>query len=326
MASYYSSQLMTRGNWCIDEYIEVLEQPASLAAMAQAAKAGLHQAQFEILIHGNVTSDEARATANDLVESFKELGVTELLPEVKRMEVTKLPLKAVTVFEYDLAAKNPAQENSCTMNIYEVGPYGEDEKRDACLAMVSHISATSAFSRLRTDEQLGYVVQATPWGEHHVVGLAVIVQGTVLPPKGVDQRIEAWLSAFGEELRVMSEEEFANNIQGVVNASTARASRMLQEASQHWNEIVSQRYKFDRVKCSVETIQALSKEDIVMFFNNHFAADAPLRRKASVQILGTSARGLQEAGPLSSVEAVRKFQESVEFYLAPPPAAVPVRT
>ena len=34
-------------------------------------------------------------------------------------EITQLPLKSTTVFEYDLAAENPAQENCSTQVVYQ---------------------------------------------------------------------------------------------------------------------------------------------------------------------------------------------------------------
>ena len=43
--------------------------------------------------------------------------------QMPRREVTMLPQGATTVFEYDLAADNPAQENCCTQNVYQVCEY-----------------------------------------------------------------------------------------------------------------------------------------------------------------------------------------------------------
>ena len=37
-------------------------------------------------------------------------------------EITQLPLKSTTVFEYDLAAENPAQENCSTQVVYQALP------------------------------------------------------------------------------------------------------------------------------------------------------------------------------------------------------------
>ena len=75
-------------------------------------------------------------------------------------EVTRLPEKSTTIFEYNLCAENKQQENSCTQNVYQVGKIGEDPNRDACVSMVCHVASTSCYQRLRTEEQLGYIVQA----------------------------------------------------------------------------------------------------------------------------------------------------------------------
>jgi len=273
-------------------------------------------------VHGNASLDEAKKLGETLTGAIKDLS-SEVLPEVEKRKVTKLPEGSTTIFEYNLAAENPAQENCCTENIYQVGTVGEDSKRDACLAIICHVAGTSAYQRLRTEEQLGYIVQAFPWAEQHVAGLCVIVQGNRLTPKETDTRIEEWLKAFGSELEEMSAEEFANNVRAVVSERTQRLSRLSQETSRHWVEIQSRRYRFDKVARSVEALEALELPDVVALFRESLAAGAPARRKLSIRVLGTSAgeggRSEAEEGGrlLTSLPEIREFVKTTEAW---PPA------
>lgn len=121
------------------------------------------------------------------------------------------------------------------------------------------------------------------------------------------------------------------NVRAVINAQTQRYARMAQETAHHWGEIASRRYCFDRLAKGVESLEALSKADVVAFFHEYLAAGADQRRKLSVRILGTSANGDQsepdrpDGKVLRSLEDIRDFKADGEreFFPVPEPAEVP---
>lgn len=330
MAGYYSSQLMLRGTWHLSDYIAALSAgPIPLETLTMTVRRAFAAVRVEALVHGNVSKAEAEQRANLLEGAFRSLGAAPAQAgAVNAREVTKLPAGSAVTFELDLTTKNPAQENSCTQNIYQVGPLHEDWRSDACTLLLGHMAGTSAYQQLRTDEQLGYIVQAGVWIEHHVCGLAVLVQGNRLPPKEVDGRIESWLSGFVNEIEVMSEDEFSNNVRAVVSELSQRHARMAQETLQHWAEIQPRRYRFDRLPMTVEALKALQKEELLHFFREHLIAEAPQRRKLSMQVMGASATrdGSTIEGPhpsaetlvqLSSLEELRHFRATCSAFPAP---------
>jgi insulysin len=284
----------------------------------------LKQVQLDVFVHGNASLQEAKDAAEMIQSAFHEMG-SEALPEVTRKKVTKLPTGKTTIFEYDLAAENPAQENCCTQNVYQVGSSGtepEDFKRDACLIVVCQVAGTSAYQQLRTEEQLGYIVQAGFWSEAHVVGMSVLVQGTRMTPTEADARIEDWLAKFGKQLEDMADEEFDQIVEGIVKNRTQRYARLAQETSLHWGEIAPRRYQFDCLKLGVEALEVISKADVLDFFAAYFPASAPTRRKLSMRVLGTSA-GDARSEPvdggevLRGLEDLRTFRSASEYFLSP---------
>lgn len=327
VSNYYVGQIMIRNSWHLDEYVDVLKSPASLVSLAAAVRPAFKQLQAECFVHGNASAEEARGVADILENAFTQLGA-EPLPETPRREVTKLPL-GTTIFQYNLAAQNPAQENCCTQNIYQVGVAEEDVHRAVCLVVVGHIAGTSAYEKLRTKEQLGYIVQAWCWTEQYICGLGVLVQGPRLPPKEVDKRIEAWLDSFGTQIEEMTAEDFATYVQAVKSERTQRYARMAQETTRHWAEIQSRRYRFDRLSKSVAVLEALKKDDIVSFFKEYLAKGAPQRRKLSMQILGTSAGSAEveqddrQVKVLGSLQEIRDFKAACEIFPMPAAAEAP---
>ncbi|CAE7775584.1 IDE [Symbiodinium microadriaticum] len=313
VGNYYLSQLMLRKSWHLSEYIEVLERGPDLAATAAAVRTAFSHVQVDMLVHGNATAEEAKSVADTVCASLKRLGA-EPLKELRKKEITQLPLNSTTVFEYDLAALNPAQENCSTQVVYQVGPTNEDLSRDACVSLVCRIAHVSAFQRLRTELQLGYIVQAFPWVNEHICGFSVLVQGPHEHPQKVDELIETWLEDFGQELEAMTEEDFQKNVEALVNERTQRYSRLLQEATRHWAEILPRRYQFERILESTEALKSVKKEDVAAFFEEYLAKGAPSRRKLSVRVLGTTADGKKSDDLGESDEMLTNVHELRDFH------------
>lgn len=322
ISRYYVSQILQPGSWNISEYIAVLEQPTSLVHMASAVRDAFHNIQVEALVHGNASKDEACAVAQCLEHAFfTELGAKHL-ETLRQPQATKLPASTTTVFEYNVGAENPAQENSCTQNVYQIGPVGIDLERDACLNIICRIASASAFEKLRTQEQLGYIVFAGGSVHRNVSSFHVIVQGDKLSPSDVDCRIEAWLADFARELEDMSKDVFRNYVEAVVSDRSRRYGRLSQETSQFWAEIQPRQYQFERTARVVKITAGVTQEAVLKFFHEYLAEVAPSRRKLSMRILGASAKPSCEA-TLRTLDDIRTLHKEESTFPAQPFADMP---
>lgn len=315
VSSYYLSQLTLRGTWHISEYVATLGDAVCPAHMARAVKHGLSRAQLEVLVHGNTTEREARAAGEMLRSVVKRLGSFGVPMDLASREVTRLLPQSTVIFDYDLGAENPAQENSCTHNVYQVGLLG-DPSRDACLHFLCHVASVSCFQALRTEQQLGYIVQAGPWVASNVAGLQVLIQGNRAPPCTVDDRVEAWLAEFRDELAQMSPQKFTRNVAAVTAQLTERWRQVMQEMLHHWSEIDSRRYVFNRAQLLVQALSTLQQREVLETFDRYVAAGASERRKLSVQIRGTGDKEPVSSAAasivLSSLSDIRQLHASLE--------------
>merc|ERR1712194_431036 len=141
--------------------------------------------------------------------------------------------------------------------------------------------------------------------------------------------IESWMSDFRRELVEMSDEEFSQMVQGMISERTQRCARLSQETSVHWGEIQPRRYRFDNLQRSVQALESMTRVAVLEFFDKYLAADSSQRRKLSMRVRGTSA-GASKSEPdadggkvLSSLEDLRSFRESSEYFLAPVPQEMP---
>ena len=140
----------------------------------------------------------------------------------------------------------------------------------------------------RTEEQLGYVVltQLKTSGAN-VKQMMILVQGDAYDPIYVTDRIEVFVQNFRKSLVAMPAEEFATNIEAVVQILTEKKKNLPEESYNHWLYISNDTFEFDRTKKIAEIAKTVTKEDVLRLFDRFMLAGSPDRRKLSVQTFGS---------------------------------------
>jgi len=157
----------------------------------------------------------------------------------------------------------------------------------ACrLEVFAHLVSEAAFNQLRTNEQLGYLVWSGAQNVKGVLGFRVIVQSGDKPADFLEQRIEAFLNQYKDELASLSEATYRENLAAVIAQKLEKDKTLNEESTRHWNEISKHHYVFNRVDLEVNVLKTLKLEDIVQFFQSHILVNSPTRRKMSVQVFG----------------------------------------
>eukprot|EP00812_Abedinium_dasypus_P009664 NODE_3338_length_799_cov_330.752688.p1 GENE.NODE_3338_length_799_cov_330.752688~~NODE_3338_length_799_cov_330.752688.p1 ORF type:complete len:218 (+),score=61.34 NODE_3338_length_799_cov_330.752688:74-727(+) len=164
-----------------------------------------------------------------------------------------------------------------------------DARLAACLLVICHLAAHSAYQRLRTEEQLGYATSACAWELHGIGGLRVSVQGPRLAPDEVDRRIEAWLMSMHERLETMPDDVFKRHAAEAACQRARRGRHLHQETARLWSEICARTHCFDRPAREAEALRSLQRADAAHVFSERLAAGAPKRRKLSVRVLSGAA-------------------------------------
>jgi insulysin len=139
---------------------------------------------------------------------------------------------------YQLHGPNPSEDNSALEVHLQVGHTDPSHEEDVLLDLTNHLAYTSAYQRLRTEEQLGYIVFTSLRRLNGAQGLSIVVQSSMEGPARLDKRIEEWMASFRGELEKMSEEEFGNHVQAVVALKLEKDKRLSEESFRHWGEIV----------------------------------------------------------------------------------------
>eukprot|EP00962_Isochrysis_galbana_P012263 scaffold3460_cov115-Isochrysis_galbana.AAC.17 len=165
--------------------------------------------------------------------------------------------------------------------------------------------------QLRTVEQLGYIVWCTVRFTYNTVGLRFIIQSSVASPATLDERIEAFLDTVPTILRDLTEDEFRDYRQSLVERKLEVDKKLRQETGRYWHEITPLgQYDFDRHVKDAEVVGQITQEQLRTFWDENCARQSPRRRKASFQVFSSQ----HELPPApEGVVALDTLEQLVEY-------------
>ncbi len=209
-------------------------------------------------VHGSISSTTA-LELSELVSKYYPATA----PLLELTKVVKAPLGK---HQKNLASSHQDK----AFLLYVQGLENSDYNR-ARFALLGQIIGTPYYQRLRTEEQLGYVVFATQMPLQTVPALAFIVQAPTATPADIMASSQAFFKGFGQQLNAMSQEEFLSFKQGLVTLLQEKPKNMGEKFAKLWSDIEIQRNNFDTnqaiahevLKLTLNDIQALYKDSIL---------------------------------------------------------------
>lgn len=211
--AFYGADLcLLNEKWTVEERMAVIEK-LTRDDLIQFAKRLLNCFHLEVLIHGNVSPDEAKDMTKELLDGLNPARpFPSTLPQLRVVQ-----LNPGTDYVYRFKEFNDTNTNSSVKVLYQIGPM--DLRTNATLAFIAHLVKEPAFNELRTAEQLGYIVhsQIDTCGDD-IKGLVFLIQSDAFDPVHLDSRIEAFVDRFRSKIMNMSAEEFQTNVEAVVKS------------------------------------------------------------------------------------------------------------
>lgn len=236
---------------------------------------------LEMLVHGNVSAGQAKSLATAVLDGWKPQAPLSL-PTVR---VVQLPLAEPI---YRFRGWNEQDNNSCCLAIFQVGP-DTDIVANATLSLFHHLMREPAFNRLRTEEQLGYIVHTgAKTNGDGIKSLLCLIQSDAYDPLHIDERIEAFLLGFRSFLVHQNAEDFAINVTSVCQNLLEKNKNLGEESSKHWTAINNRSYRFHRLVEVADKVATVTQADVLRFYDRYILATSPYRRKLSVQVFGSN--------------------------------------
>ncbi|ALC44693.1 CG10588 [Drosophila busckii] len=252
------------------------------------------------LVQGNFKEQHAR----DLMQMVRNAYPSEQIDlSTLQNRYVQLPLG-----QHFLRVKslNSEDTNTIVSNYYQIGP--SNLRMECLMDLVDLIVEEPFFNQLRTQEQLAYslgLYQRIGYGIQAFV-LNINTQESKHRADFVEGRLEAFRASMPALVRQLSEEEFNQLRDTLVNSKKLGNLSLHDEVMRNWSEITSGEYFFNRTEMQIQTISQISQEEVIDFLINYEEKNL---RKLSVQVVGR-ATGSMHSPTQSIAESVSARQGS----------------
>jgi len=373
VANYNSRLLIEENVWYLDNYISEMEgeeaerDPLTMAECADVARdCFMGRVKCEALCMGNIDELGCRDVSDVIDRHFLEGSRALSEAETPRFRSLKLPTRqeAVVIFGKEVAerpfplvyqdiAYSDSEENNAAEVILQVGcELDLGYEGVAILDLITHMAYNSAYSQLRTKEQLGYIASAfSRKTAGNTWGMSVVIQSSVALPEVLEERCEAWLKTFRSELESMPPESIAKEASAVVAQLLESETKLSQEVGRVFGEILNteglsdklRTPAFDRLEKIAGELRVRSddeepasaegshkirtpselKERILEFFDSYFASESPNRRAMSTRVYCQNSRShfdenVGQPGILSSHSDMRHYKQYLSSWPSVP--------
>ncbi|KAJ2806697.1 metalloprotease, partial [Coemansia guatemalensis] len=231
----------------------------------------------------NATIEEAQALLDSMqVQSFSKLLVVGNFNESEALNISRMtervfrsksmpsylysPPRVVDIepghYIYRNQLQNKNDPNSAVLVTIYCGPASSTKER-IMANMFDHILNQPFYEQLRTNEQLGYIVDSL--NKNHDSGKEMLMfrVQSESNPVYLTQRIDRFIRDFRQYILEYSTEDFDALVDAVVKTKNERLKTITEEAELFWSSIESGDYDFDRIREEITYLQQLNKEDLL---------------------------------------------------------------
>ncbi|MGM8851507.1 insulinase family protein [Salinicola halophyticus] len=179
-----------------------------------------------------------------------------------QLHADDIPLLSVLDVPSNAPALHPATtRNDAAVLRYLQGP-DLSLQSQASLAVIGQLIGPPFFAKLRTDEQLGYIVSAGYAPFMDAPGLMMLVQSPSVASDTIGQRMDAFLKTFDQRIETLSDDDLAPYRQAVRQQLLQRDQSLSARADRLWQTLAYPQVEFDRRQQLAAQVDKLSVEEI----------------------------------------------------------------
>ena len=212
--------------------------------------------EVRVLSHGNLTTEDALNITDSLTKALLPIQTESVAEPVKISRLTPNETLQKTL---------RIEHNDSAVILYLQGQ-DQSLKSRANTALINEILSAPFYTQLRTEQQLGYIVFATPMPLRKMPGIALVVQSPSASPDTIKQSMHGFLNEFNQQLTSLSDtqiSQFKSSLKARINAQ----DRQLQDRSNRlWQEIDQDETDFDTQKKLTQMVDLLTKDDLTEAF------------------------------------------------------------
>lgn len=253
--------LLVNPYWSEQERIAAAQQ-ITLADVKAFVPRMLENLRLEAFYHGNVVQEDALAMLDVVTRYLKPA------PDAEKPSfgtVVKLPENTRIVQELTI----PHDDSAIVIYVQ-----GEDDslKTRATITLLATLLRTPFYDTLRTEQQLGYIVNAGTLPILKTNGLVMYIESPSADPLRLEASIDAFLADYAGELARLDPDMFAATKAGLVTDLRQPPQRLNSLSARYWSDILIEEYERDSTLQMADAIEALTLDDVAAWYNARVAA------------------------------------------------------
>ena len=295
-AFYYRSLMLEAKKHSIWEYAEEISK-IRLRDLKKFAAALYDRHYVEGFIFGNVWKDKAGEAVSTLL---KNLGGKELAREdIYQESVIQIePGKTYSLVE-KMNVKNSAA-------VIEVQLDQHDPQLRVSLMVLDTALQPLFYNDLRTQQQLGYIVNSGMTELEKTLGMIFMVQSGKYDAATLEQRINDFLPGFLNLMAELPEKEMETLKQSVINSKLQKSTSLSGEAGRLYNIAFEHEAHFDYNSEEIKALEKLTVDDLRRLIRNYLIPER--RRVLSLHMVGKEHQSSPVRG--SRIESVAEFKKN----------------
>ena len=220
----------------------------------------------EALIQGNYDKKEALDIVNTLDKtlSFKTI-TSDQYPS--RLKPLPLPVTKPGEQPARLSISEPNPSNNNAASHITLQCLGTSERDHVLIEIISAIIEEPFYDKLRTKQQLGYIVSSGVKAVAQSRTLSVIVQSNVAPAEKITKAMIEFLDGVADRLTPLTSIDIELFVKGLVDRRLEPDKQLAVEVTRNWSEIANGRFQYDRLQAEVAALLSIQKQDIIDFWD-----------------------------------------------------------
>lgn len=244
------AEALMRPQWPTQSLLEA-SRNLTVEDLRDYREAFLGELRLQALAIGNLDADLASREGRLVAEMLQPQLPQDAIPDLTPLRI-----------DDDLPRLHPltSREESLVLRYLQ----GSDRSLDsqARLSVLGQVIDTPFYQRLRTEEQLGYVVSAGYSPLLDAPGLSLLVQSPDSTSGEIESHIDAFLDAFGQRLAEMDDADLAPYRQAVHDSLLQRDTSLPGLTNRLWRALSFGDTGFDRRERLAQRVLAVTAEDL----------------------------------------------------------------
>ncbi|MGM0694287.1 MAG: insulinase family protein [Pseudomonadota bacterium] len=243
------AEALVRPQWPTDTLLEASRE-LDVADLREFRERFLDELRLEAMAVGNLEAGPAEAQVQRVAETLSPTLTEEAIPDLVPLQAEDLPALTPTT----------SRKESLVLR-YLQGPDRSIDSQ-ARLAVLGQLLETPFYQRLRTEEQLGYVVNARYSPMLDAPGISLLVQSPETRSEAIQARIDAFLDDFAERLETLDDDALAPYRQAVHDQLMQRDNSLSERTNRLWRALAYGDTAFDRRRRLADQALSVTAESL----------------------------------------------------------------